>query len=229
MFSWETPVVSECSSPAEAAQDQHVATPTASDAASTDSERACWEAMFASPAVSDFSLNDECLYDLDPNHQLDGGCTITMTSDASLLRDLKPTNSRVFLADGSEAKGPIRLGRLHAQSASKPLPDVPALHVPSLSGTLISEPQLVLDGAFDYVHTKKEVFMQPHTGSCPVCVPHSDRIYLRDHASRILFPKLAPRSAACHNLSFGPVSRSRFFAHKPPNKSRERTGSAACR
>ena len=61
-----------------------------SSTSSVDSEAEYFRAMFAD-SDSDSSLNDECQYDLDLSHQLDGGCTITMTNDATLLRDLVPT------------------------------------------------------------------------------------------------------------------------------------------
>jgi len=90
----------------------------------------------------------------------------------------------IKLADGSVLNSNIKKGFLDATCNEKTLQNIEALHVPDLAATLISLPQLMLEGNMDMVHSKRfGSFMQPACDSCPICTPHADRIMIATTAT----------------------------------------------
>jgi len=115
---------------------------------------------------------------------IDGGASMTMTPHASLISEGQQCNMSIKIADGSVLTSNIKKGFLDATCNGKLLPKIEALHVLDLAATLISSPQLVLEGNMDIVDSKHYgSFMQPACDSCPICTPHVDRIMIATPAT----------------------------------------------
>jgi len=91
------------------------------------------------------------------------------------------------MAEGSVHNSNIKKGYLYATCNGKLLPNIKALYVPNhFAASLISSPQLVLEDNMDMVHSKHHgSFLQPACDSCPICMPHANRIMIATTATEM--------------------------------------------
>ena len=129
--------------------------------------------------------------------QLDSGATRVVTNDPSLVSNPTPCHTTIRLADGKTLQGQALCGLLNAHTRGVAWPRVPTIVHPNLDGTLLSQPQMVSSGGLDFVHSASfGCFAQPHTGQCPICVPHPARISMDTTDTSITFP-LEPVTQVC--------------------------------
>jgi hypothetical protein len=117
--------------------------------------------------------NPRCLRDLTA---IDSGASETMTNNLALVSNPFPADILVRQADGSCVPGQYLRGKLSAKSLGIALPRMDVIYNKKFATTLVSTPQLNRMGMEVILSPTFGSFMQPQGASCPICVPHPDRI-----------------------------------------------------
>jgi hypothetical protein len=107
---------------------------------------------------------------------IDSGASETMTNNLALVSNPVSTDILVRQVDGSCVPGQYLRGKLSAKSLGIALPRMDVIYNKNFATTLVSTPQLNRMGMEVILSPTFGSFMQPQGDSCPICVPHPDRI-----------------------------------------------------